>query len=112
MIIGSTPLGMYKKLIEYHVAGKVSFKYVKTFNMDEYVGELVDHGVVNSLSASPEVATHLMVPRYYKSLQKNLPLVSNINHMNSPHTPPILSLTPILILSSNLCIVVCNGLQI
>jgi glucosamine-6-phosphate deaminase len=31
---------MYKKLIEYHNAGKISFKYVKTFNMDEYVGEL------------------------------------------------------------------------
>jgi 6-phosphogluconolactonase/Glucosamine-6-phosphate isomerase/deaminase len=87
VIIGSTPLGMYKKLIEYYVAGKVSFKYVKTFNMDEYVGELVDHGVLNSLSASPEVAAHLMEPRYYKSLQKSLPLVSNINHVNSPHTP-------------------------
>lgn len=36
---GSTPLGMYKKLIEYHKAGRISFKYVKTFNMDEYVGE-------------------------------------------------------------------------
>lgn len=35
---GSTPLGMYRKLIEYHKAGKISFKYVKTFNMDEYVG--------------------------------------------------------------------------
>ncbi|KAG4071850.1 hypothetical protein HA402_006011 [Bradysia odoriphaga] len=35
---GSTPLGMYRKLIEYHKIGKVSFKYVKTFNMDEYVG--------------------------------------------------------------------------
>jgi len=35
---GSTPLGMYRKLIEYHKAGKVSFKYVTTFNMDEYVG--------------------------------------------------------------------------
>ncbi|XP_077293223.1 glucosamine-6-phosphate isomerase Oscillin isoform X2 [Arctopsyche grandis] len=34
---GGTPLGMYKKLIEYYKAGKVSFKYVKTFNMDEYV---------------------------------------------------------------------------
>ncbi len=30
---------MYKKLIEFYRAGKVSFKYVKTFNMDEYVGE-------------------------------------------------------------------------
>lgn len=35
---GSTPGAMYKKLIEYHKAGKLSFKYVKTFNMDEYVG--------------------------------------------------------------------------
>lgn len=35
---GSTPLGMYKKLIELYREGKVSFKYVKTFNMDEYVG--------------------------------------------------------------------------
>lgn len=35
---GSTPLGMYKNLIEFYKQGKVSFKYVKTFNMDEYVG--------------------------------------------------------------------------
>ncbi|XP_042726507.1 glucosamine-6-phosphate isomerase 2 isoform X2 [Lagopus leucura] len=35
---GSTPLGCYKKLIEYHKNGDLSFKYVKTFNMDEYVG--------------------------------------------------------------------------
>jgi len=31
---------MYKELIEFHKQGKVSFQYVKTFNMDEYVGEL------------------------------------------------------------------------
>lgn len=36
---GSTPLGMYRELIEFHKQGKVSFRYVKTFNMDEYVGE-------------------------------------------------------------------------
>ncbi|NXE44767.1 GNPI2 isomerase, partial [Casuarius casuarius] len=35
---GNTPLGCYKKLIEYHKNGDLSFKYVKTFNMDEYVG--------------------------------------------------------------------------
>lgn len=34
---------MYRKLIEYYKAGKVSFKYVKTFNMDEYVGLPRDH---------------------------------------------------------------------
>ncbi len=31
---------MYQKLIEYCKAGELSFKYVKAFNMDEYVGEL------------------------------------------------------------------------
>jgi len=35
---GSTPLGMYKKLVDFHKKGMLSFKYVKTFNMDEYVG--------------------------------------------------------------------------
>lgn len=34
---GSSPLGMYKELITLSKAGKVSFKNVVTFNMDEYV---------------------------------------------------------------------------
>lgn len=38
-LAGSTPLGCYKKLIEYYRNGDLSFQYVKTFNMDEYVGE-------------------------------------------------------------------------
>lgn len=42
-VVGSTPYGMYQKLIEYHKAGKVSFRYVKTFNMDEYVNLPRDH---------------------------------------------------------------------
>ena len=33
---GSSPLGMYRRLIELHKEGKVSFKHVVTFNMDEY----------------------------------------------------------------------------
>lgn len=39
MSAGSTPLGCYRKLVEYYKNGDLSFKYVKTFNMDEYVGE-------------------------------------------------------------------------
>jgi len=35
---GSSPLGMYKALIELNREGKVSFRNVVTFNMDEYVG--------------------------------------------------------------------------
>lgn len=40
---GSTPLGMYKALIELNKRGIVSFKYVVTFNMDEYIGLSKDH---------------------------------------------------------------------
>ena len=35
---GSSPLGVYKRLIEMNKAGEVSFKNVITFNMDEYIG--------------------------------------------------------------------------
>ena len=35
---GSTPLGVYEKLIGLYEVGKVSFRHVVTFNMDEYVG--------------------------------------------------------------------------
>jgi glucosamine-6-phosphate deaminase len=40
---GSSPLGMYKELIKLHKAGKISFKNVVTFNMDEYVNLPEDH---------------------------------------------------------------------
>lgn len=34
---GSSPLDTYKTLIQIHREGRVSFKNVITFNMDEYV---------------------------------------------------------------------------
>ncbi len=40
---GSSPLGTYRELIKLYEAGKVSFKHVITFNMDEYVGIPEDH---------------------------------------------------------------------
>lgn len=40
---GSSPIGIYKELIELCKQGKVSFKHVVTFNMDEYVGLAPDH---------------------------------------------------------------------
>ncbi|MBN1637684.1 MAG: glucosamine-6-phosphate deaminase [Ignavibacteriales bacterium] len=40
---GSSPLGTYKALIALHKAGKVSFRNVVTFNMDEYIGIPQDH---------------------------------------------------------------------
>ena len=40
---GSTPLGTYSELIRIYREGKVSFKNVVTFNMDEYVGIPKEH---------------------------------------------------------------------
>ena len=40
---GGSPLGMYKNLIKLNKEGKVSFKHVVTFNMDEYCGIPQDH---------------------------------------------------------------------
>ncbi|MGN0035741.1 MAG: glucosamine-6-phosphate deaminase [Bacteroidaceae bacterium] len=40
---GSSPLGMYKELIELNKRGVVSFQNVVTFNMDEYVGLPKEH---------------------------------------------------------------------
>ncbi len=40
---GSSPLGMYRHLIELNKAGKVSFENVVTFNMDEYCNLPEEH---------------------------------------------------------------------
>jgi len=54
---GGTPLSMYKRLVELHKAGKVSFKHVITFNMDEYVGLPQNH---------PESYHHYMWSNFFK----------------------------------------------
>lgn len=56
---GSTPYGMYQKLIEFYRAGKISFKYVKTFNMDEYVNLPRDH---------PESYHYYMFNNFFKHI--------------------------------------------
>lgn len=40
---GSSPVGMYRNLVEAYREGRVSFENVVTFNMDEYVGLPVEH---------------------------------------------------------------------
>ncbi|KAK9875908.1 hypothetical protein WA026_009692 [Henosepilachna vigintioctopunctata] len=59
---GGTPLGMYKNLIEYVKAGKLSFKYVKTFNMDEYVNLERNH---------PESYHYYMWNNFFKHIDIN-----------------------------------------
>ena len=35
---GSTPIGTYKNIIKAYEEGQISFKNVRTYNLDEYVG--------------------------------------------------------------------------
>ena len=78
---GSSPIGVYKRLVEANKKGEVSFKNVVTFNMDEYVGlprthhesywyfmhdNLFDHidipkeniNILNGLAEDPEEECH------------------------------------------------------
>ncbi len=40
---GSSPIGMYQGIVKAYKEGRVSFKHVLTFNMDEYVGLPEEH---------------------------------------------------------------------
>ncbi|KAK4159093.1 glucosamine-6-phosphate isomerase 1 [Cladorrhinum sp. PSN259] len=40
---GSSPLGVYRTLVEKYKSGEISFENVVTFNMDEYIGIPRDH---------------------------------------------------------------------
>lgn len=40
---GSSPVGLYKKMIEYHKNEGASYKGITTINLDEYVGLPIDH---------------------------------------------------------------------
>lgn len=56
---GSTPLGVYERLIALHRQGKLSFRHVITFNMDEYAGLPSDH---------PQSYAHFMWTRFFKHI--------------------------------------------
>ncbi len=71
---GSSPLGMYKELIRLNKEGKVSFKNVVTFNMDEYVGLPESH---------PESYHSFMWNNFFNHIDINK---DNINILNGNAT--------------------------
>ena len=71
---GSTPLTTYAHLIELYKQGKVSFKNVVTFNMDEYVGLPEEH---------PESYHSFMHNTFFKHVDIN-PANINILNGNAP----------------------------
>lgn len=67
---GSSPIGMYKELINLNKNGYVSFKNVTTFNMDEYVGLPEDH---------PQSYHSFMYTKFFDHIDINK---KNINILN------------------------------
>jgi glucosamine-6-phosphate deaminase len=60
---GGTPLGMYQKLIEFYDRNELSFRYVVTFNMDEYVGLPEDHPQSYHAYMFNHFFNHIDIPR-------------------------------------------------
>lgn len=67
---GSSPKGTYARLVELHKAGRISFKNVVTFNMDEYVGIPESH---------PESYHQFMYENLFKHIDIN---PENVNILN------------------------------
>lgn len=73
---GSTPVGMYRRLVQFVQEGSLSFQYVRTFNMDEYVG----------LSASHEQSYHHFM---YEHLFKHVDIEPNNVHILDGNAPDL-----------------------
>jgi glucosamine-6-phosphate deaminase len=59
---GSSPVGTYQNLIELYKEGKISFKNVVTFNMDEYVGIPKDHEASYHYFMYQHLFNHIDIP--------------------------------------------------
>ncbi|MEF8844664.1 MAG: glucosamine-6-phosphate deaminase [Bacteroidales bacterium] len=60
---GSSPVGTYQNLIELYKEGKISFKNVITFNMDEYVGIPEDHEASYHYFMYHNLFNHIDIPK-------------------------------------------------
>ena len=67
---GSTPVALYRKLIEANQSGQVSFKDTRSFNLDEYLGLSGDH---------PQSYRHFMQEQLFKHIDID---------MNNTFVPP------------------------
>jgi glucosamine-6-phosphate deaminase len=60
---GSSPIGTYEELAKLHKTGKISFKNVITFNMDEYVNLPEDHPESYHTFMWKHLFSHIDIPK-------------------------------------------------
>ncbi|GKU75764.1 glucosamine-6-phosphate deaminase [Paenibacillus sp. L3-i20] len=66
---GSTPIGIYAKIVENHNNNKVSFSGVTTYNLDEYVGLTPDNDQSYAYYMNKHLFSHIDIP----AIQTHLP---------------------------------------
>lgn len=59
---GSTPIGIYDKIVESYNEKKVSFKEVTTFNLDEYVGLKPENDQSYAYYMNKHLFSHIDIP--------------------------------------------------
>jgi len=62
LLTGSTPIGTYEHLVEWHRAGELDFSQVKTFNLDEYVGLAPEHEQSYCYFMRRHLLDHINIP--------------------------------------------------
>ena len=86
---GSSPLGLYKAMIELYKAGKVSFQNVVTFNMDEYVGLPEEHPESYHSFMWNNFFSHIDIKKtYISSMATQLTLRPNAHNLSRPSSTP------------------------
>lgn len=60
---GSSPIGTYNELVDLHKQGKISFKNIITFNMDEYVDIPENHPESYHYFMDKHFFNHIDIPR-------------------------------------------------
>ena len=69
---GSSPIGMYKELIAKYEAGEISFKNVKSVNLDEYVGLPADHDQSYAYFMNDNLFSHIDIDKANTNLPNGL----------------------------------------
>ncbi len=69
---GSSPIGMYKELIDRCAKGEISFKSVKSVNLDEYVGLSADHDQSYAYFMSHNLFDHVDIDKANTNLPNGL----------------------------------------
>ncbi|MBQ4072024.1 MAG: glucosamine-6-phosphate deaminase [Clostridia bacterium] len=69
---GSSPIGMYKELIAKYERGELSFKDVKSVNLDEYVGLSADHDQSYAYFMATNLFDHIDIDKKNTNLPNGL----------------------------------------